>query len=70
MFDLQCIECWHIFKAADVDAEDRTAWGHPCPQEHNGLPVCQCESYREEIRDGSTERCKLTRDLFEGGTHR
>lgn len=72
-FDLRCVECGHVFTAADVDAEDETTdpLCHPCPVEQNGLPLVWCESYREEIRDGSTERCKLTRDLFaDGGSGR
>lgn len=43
-----CTECPYIFTEAEVAAEDKSAWGHPC----HGVkdePNTVCESFREPV---------------------
>lgn len=57
---LACTECPYIFTAAEVAAEDKNAWGHPCHGDNN-QPDAVCESFREP---SSAEVDKATHDAI------
>lgn len=61
---LACTECPHVFTEAEIAAEDRTAWGHPCHANVSNPPTA-CESFRklpEEETEG--ERVLRRRRAF------
>lgn len=43
---LACTECPHVFTAAELAAEDKSAWGHPCHANISNPPTA-CESFRK-----------------------
>jgi hypothetical protein len=45
---LACDECPYIFTEAEIAAEDKSAWGHPC-HGVNDLPGTVCESFRKPL---------------------
>lgn len=56
-----CTECPYIFTEAEIAAEDKSAWGHPC---HGAKDeeIGACESFREPVPvsvDASVREAKL-----------
>jgi len=55
-----CDECPYIFTEAEVAAEDKSAWGHPC----HGVkdePGTVCESFRKPLTEESESERVLRR---------
>lgn len=68
MPDKVCTECPHVFTEAELAAEDKSAWGHPCHAnvtDRFGPMPTACESFRkppEEQTEG--ERVLRRRRAF------
>ncbi len=45
-WEARCAECPAVFSQDAIDAEDVSAWGHPCRAAKFRKPV-ECESFRE-----------------------
>lgn len=45
---LACTECPYVFTEAELAAEDKSAWGHPC-HGVNDEPGTVCESFRQPL---------------------
>lgn len=59
--NLVCTECPHVFTKAELDAEDKSARGHPCHVNTDAPePPTACESFRKPL-DEETESERILR---------
>jgi hypothetical protein len=60
--DLACTECPHVFTEAEIAAEDKAAWGHPCHvNTDNPEPPTACESFRKPLNEETESERVLRR---------
>lgn len=66
MPDLVCTECPHVFTEAQLAAEDKSAWGHPCHVNTDAPnPPTACESFRKPLNEETeSERVLRRRRAF------
>jgi hypothetical protein len=61
---LVCTECPHVFTQAELDAEDKSAWGHPCHAnvtDRFGPKPTTCESFRKPLKEETEQEAHLRR---------